>query len=230
METIKICALGCLHGHLPEIPTGNLLIITGDLTRNHGAEEFFDFFDWFIEQPYDKKVLIGGNHDTYLPGCFSRKDILGYGLGECLGIHEDCDFEYLENSGTEYKGLKIWGSPNSLLFDGINPRCTAFATDEEGLSMWYKDIPEDTDILITHTPPYSILDLCDHYRSCGSRALLNRVRKVAPSHHFFSHIHECGGKSEIHRFPKGDTRFHNVSVMNERYEHVNKPLYLEIEI
>ena len=60
----------------------------------------------------------------------------------------------MENESVEILGLKIYGSPYSPEFCNwafsINP-------DDESKQMWDK-IPKDTDILITHGPPYKILD------------------------------------------------------------------------
>ena len=50
-------------------------------------------------------------------------------------------------------------------------------------------IPEDTDIVITHGPPYGILDKIYNGQSVGCKILLNVIERVKPKVHIFGHIH-----------------------------------------
>lgn len=61
---------------------------------------------------------------------------------------------------------------------------------EPCLSKW-NQIPDDTDILITHTPPVGYGDLCCTGVRAGCVELLSTVqRRVLPKYHIFGHIHE----------------------------------------
>ena len=61
------------------------------------------------------------------------------------------------------------------------------------LNKWDK-IPDDTDILITHTPPVGYGDLCCTGVRAGCVELLNTVRlRVRPKYHIYGHIHEGYG-------------------------------------
>jgi Icc-related predicted phosphoesterase len=52
-------------------------------------------------------------------------------------------------------------------------------------------IPDDTDILITHTPPIGHGDLCCSGVRAGCVELLSTVQnRVKPKYHVFGHIHE----------------------------------------
>lgn len=52
-------------------------------------------------------------------------------------------------------------------------------------------IPDDTDVLITHTPPVGHGDLCSSGVRAGCVELLTTVQKrVKPKYHVFGHIHE----------------------------------------
>lgn len=53
----------------------------------------------------------------------------------------------------------------------------------------YADRPTDTDVLITHCPPYSVLDFDDGI-NYGSTELLTRVKEIKPCLHLFEHIHK----------------------------------------
>lgn len=224
-----------LHGHYPKLDGGDLLIVAGDLTAGDKEIEYRVFRKWIRLQDYDLKVFIGGNHDNYLqktcaPCPFPKG---------CPGL--DLDAEYLCDSGTEFEGLKIWGSPWTKRFEGMNPHCMAFTVDtEEELAEKWKLIPEDTDILVTHGPPYSFLDTVEDIHSgrikhVGSTALTQKCYGLGgsfPFIHVFGHIHEHGsqmlevGKGLLNR--THSTFFINASLVNENYEPVNKPIRIEL--
>jgi Icc-related predicted phosphoesterase len=211
-----IDCVGCLHGARPQLKGGDLLIITGDLTAKDTPEEHLYFAEWLDEQPYKKKFVVAGNHDNNidpdsiesLKGCY-----------------------YLQDCGTEFEGLKIWGSPWSMYFKGINPKCTAFTKYEEDLIMdELHKMPNDIDILITHSPPYSILDEIPMKDGslfhAGSTTIYGWLKYVVrPRLHVFSHIHEAYGQTE-HFSTYNDKMMLSVncSIMNEKYKPVNAPI------
>ena len=55
---------------------------------------------------------------------------------------------YLQDSSVTIGGLKIWGSPWTLFFFDW-----AFNLYEDQLREKWEEIPEDTDIIVTHGPP-----------------------------------------------------------------------------
>ena len=219
-----------LHGHYPKLEGGDLLIVAGDLTAKDTHEEHLEIGTWMKKQAYKKKVVIAGNHDNYMYENIPYKMTLQIpGMG--------C--EYLCDSGTEFEGLKIWGSPWTKTFPGMNPHCKAFTCDtEEELAEKWALIPEDTDILITHGPPYGIMDAVHREVFCGGRggwvgseSLLGKVFRIRPKLHVFGHIHEGYGRYN-HTPREGSSEnlgitpvtFVNCSHVNERYKPVNKPV------
>lgn len=52
----------------------------------------------------------------------------------------------------------------------------------------YEAIPDDTDVLVTHTPCVGYGDYCKDHLGCVD--LLHRVVQVKPKYHLFGHIHE----------------------------------------
>ena len=202
-----------LHGYYPKLEGGDLLIVAGDLTATDKQAQYLDFRDWLRAQNYKKKVFIAGNHD----GCIEKG--LFFFNDEWMGA------EYLCDSGTEFERLKIWGSSWTAQFPGINPHCCAFTVKysshtDDNLNEHWKKIPIDTDILITHSPPYGILDKTKKGEHVGSGCLLNKSMCISPKLHVFGHIHECGGKM----IDTNVTKFVNASIVNEHYEHMNKPI------
>jgi Icc-related predicted phosphoesterase len=212
-----------LHGYYPDLEGGDLLIIAGDLTARDQEREYWQFNNWLECQEYKKKIIVAGNHDHYL--------YEGINIGD--NPFKDAGGEYLFDAGTEFEGLKIWGSPWTTTFQGMNPRGRAFTvhTDEQ-LADKFEKIQHDIDILVTHSPPFGILDLVP-YRDfikgaehVGSRYLYAWFKYVGrPKLHVFGHIHECYGMEE--RFAGyNDTMVKsvNASYVNEFYQPVNPPI------
>lgn len=207
-----------LHGHYPKLDGGDLLIIAGDLTKTGHINEFKKFDQWLRNLQYRKKVVVAGNHDNLLQHGYQ----IQYG-------------DYLQDSGTEFESLKIWGSPWTKRFPGMNPRAMAFTvdTDEELAEKW-KLIPDDTNILVTHCPPCGTLDGIEppnsriegstHFGSCS----LTKRMDFSPKLHVFGHIHEGYGKWDRAYFGDKKTAFVNASLVNENYEPVNKPIRVEL--
>lgn len=212
-----------LHGHYPKLEGGDLLIVAGDLTASDTRKQYDEFDNWLSHQLYKKKIFIAGNHDNLLIKEKSRK----YMEGPTGNLIEK--FEYLCDSGIEFDGLKIWGSPWSLWFHGVNPSCQAFMGSESMLEKKWNLIPRNTDILITHTPPFNFLDRTVDGGMVGSTSLLDWVGKWKPRLHVFGHIHESYGQE--HSFfgrrnfgNKYGVTMINASHVNECYEPVNKPI------
>lgn len=215
-----------LHGHYPKLEGGDLLIVAGDLTARDDFQGWLDFVAWLQLSKYKKKIVIGGNHD----GWFVKNPPDANTFGD------DCS--YLCDSGTEFsyyidgfpkedegflpsgkRTLKIWGSPWTKTFPGMNPKCKAFTVDtEEELASKFSLIPDDIDILITHSPPYGIFDETDRDECVGSTELIKQMFKVKPKLMVFGHIHEQGGKS----IDLASTICVNASHVNEHYQPVNK--------
>lgn len=205
-----------LHGHYPKLEGGDLLIVAGDLTARDYSDEYDKFYEWIYHQKYKKKIVIAGNHDNFLQNIPSFFNVLG-----------GCD--YLCDSGTEFDGFKIWGSPWTQTFEGMNPHCMAFTVDtEDELTKKWELIPCDTDILITHSPPFGIKDKTVDGEFVGSETLAYYVggMKPPPKLWVWGHIHESYGRDMVVR---GENCIMvNASHVNEHYEPVNKPIRIEL--
>ena len=203
-----------LHGSYPALDGGDLLIVAGDLTARDYLGELILFADWLERQDYKKKIVVAGNHDNLL----QEKRI---------------DFdpaEYLCDSGTEFEGLTIWGSPWTRYFEGMNPSCCAFTKNtEEELAEKWRLIPSGIDILVTHSPPAGILDQTERKYRVGSTALREQLLRIKPRLHVFGHIHEAHGQDREEWGNKdGSTTYVNAAHMNRDYKPVNKPIRIEL--
>jgi Icc-related predicted phosphoesterase len=207
---VLIDSISDLHGHYPELEGGDLLIVAGDLTARDQPHEYAEFIEWIQKQKYTKKIVITGNHDGFIEA---------YSQWAALA---DLGFEYLFDSVTEFEGLKIWGSPWTKTFPGMNPHCKAFTVDtEEELYDKFVQIPHDTDILVTHSPPASHLDRTIQGFNVGSSSLkcITQNNRIWPQLWVWGHIHESYGIEYV-----SDSIFVNASIVNERYQPVNKPI------
>ncbi len=221
-----------LHGDFPELEgNADVLIVAGDLTARHTLKEFNYFFNWLKKQNYKHKIVIGGNHDAYL-----QQNVM-YGQNSMnLGRNEDgtYDYYYLCESEVIIDGIKFYGTPWTKTFAGIAPNCKAFTVDgEEMLSKKWVVIPEDTDVLITHSPPYLIGDLVDRSpyepEHVGSKSLGRLIRDSNIKLNVFGHVHEGYGEMRLERISDDhEFIFVNASIMNKDYESVNKPIRIEI--
>lgn len=211
-----------LHGHYPELEGGDLLIVAGDLTANDSHLQYLKFFHWIANTPYKKRIVIAGNHDNLA----QKEKILNVAKG---------DFEYLCDSKTEYEGLKIWGSPWTPWFKGVNPHCKAFMKKDKDLSKKWNMISLDVDILITHGPPFGVRDgipLEDgSLYHAGSKSLYNWLKYVErPPYHVFGHIHEGYGVEEFFStYENKMMKSINCSHVDVKYRPVNKPIRIEIK-
>ena len=187
---------GC-HRRISDLPEADVLAHSGDFCMVGSEQEVFDFLNWFCDLPYRHKIFICGNHDDCLYGA----NINGL----------DDNVHYLCNSGIEIEGLKFYGVP---MFMGD---CV---TDRQNLN--YDKIPIDTDILITHTPAYGILDFDDNI-NYGSEVLLQAVTNVNPRIHLFGHIHKQHGITTIET-----TTYSNGAIMNDDYSILNHPNIIEL--
>ena len=86
----------------------------------------------------------------------------------------------------------------------------------------YAAIPEDTDILVTHSPAYGIFDF-DGGVNYGSKELLESVVRIYPIAHLFGHIHLQHGIME-----QNGIIYSNGAIMSDDYSKLNEPNTVEI--
>lgn len=199
----------------PDLPGGDILIHSGDMSSQGYEHELHAFLKWFSKQKYEHKVFIAGNHDWIFERNPDRAQ-------EILSDYPNVT--YLQDSSVELMGLKIYGSPWQPAFYDW-----AFNLPRNGeeLKEKWDAIPDDTDILITHGPPFQVLDyVIWSQRSVGCERLQTRVFQLQPLIHAFGHIHSAGAR-ELPSIAK--TVFINASVVDEKYDYRYKPLHVFIE-
>lgn len=205
-----------LHGSYPKLDGGDLLIVAGDLTARDEPKQHMDFLWWLADQDYRKVVLIAGNHDRFYQKHLNKIEFATYGV------------TYLQDSGCDFDGLKIYGSPWTPEFRNWHFMLPRGSYD---LMQKWDLIPSDTDILITHGPSYGLLDsVCDmptKYDRVGCELLREAVERIKPKLHVFGHIHHSYGQMVLkHEGP--NTILVNAAHCDEDYKPVNMPIRIEL--
>lgn len=231
---MKFVAISDTHTYHRQVvlPDGDVIIHAGDLTSSGSEKEVIDFLDWFSNLNFKHKVMIAGNHDFFFDHGWNAYTNYGHNRhANKNGYKEDIqnllskysNITYLNDSETIINGIKIWGSP-------ITPWFHDWAFNRERgddiLKHWDL-IPKDTDILITHGPPYKIGDMVYRDReNVGCEDLLNKLKEIQPKVYIFGHIHEGYGTYDNIDFP--NTKFINASSVNIYYDPINKAITFEI--
>ncbi|KAJ1523674.1 hypothetical protein ONE63_001514 [Megalurothrips usitatus] len=239
---VRIVCMSDTHSLTPhikfDIPYGDIFIHAGDFTRCGSLEEVVEFNEWIGKLPHKHKIVIAGNHELSFDESFTKAHEGCQSLPiPSLGLARDAIAEavrtpntkqyltnctYLEDEAIIVYGIKIYGSPWQPEF------CNwAFNVPrgEPCLSKWER-IPEDTDILITHTPPIGHGDLCCTGVRAGCVELLSTVQqRVKPKYHVFGHIHEGYGITS-----DGQIIFINASTCDINYLPTNPPIVFDISM
>lgn len=199
------------HDYIRGVTKGDIIFHCGDATVTGYPSEVKAFLKWFEKLPYEHKVFIPGNHDF----AFEESADMMYDLFNNAGVH------LLIDESVTIDGIKIWGSPYTPWFNdwAFNRARNGIEASLYGIDFifphWDK-IPNDTDILLTHGPPYDILDqLRDatgkwNGQFVGCQDLAERLEEVKPKIHAFGHIHGNHGALE-----KDGTLYINASSLDK---------------
>lgn len=205
---MKIVCVSDTHGshHKMDIPEGDILIHAGDFSSRGKPKEIIHFNNWLGRLPHRHKVVIAGNHDFLFEEQPEQAKAL---LSNAI---------YLEDNGIKIEGIKLWGSPiTPWFFDWAFNRHRG-----KDIQRYWDLIPEETDILITHGPPFGILDQTIYGQQVGCEELLKAVLRVKPRIHLFGHIHEGYGSRESE-----DTYFVNASMMDVHYQPIHQAVIID---
>lgn len=209
---MKILATADLHGHLPDIPECDLLLVGGDVCPDLETGGQFKWLDekfraWLSSIPAAAVVGIAGNHDFV----FEKSD---------LSVRElYLPWHYLQDNGTTVEGVSIWGLPWVP-----NLPSWAFYGDKQRLDERFGWIPKGVDIVLSHGPPHGYGDRVKRMHPIevvphvGSKAATNALDRVKPKAFVCGHIHEAFGLYE-HASQSGHvTNIYNVAYVDELYD------------
>jgi Icc-related predicted phosphoesterase len=215
LKIISISDTHCYHRKI-KIPDGDVLVHAGDITRRGEIAVIDDFAQWIQTLPHKSKILISGNHDFSLERENFQKD-------EILKRFQEAGIIYLQDSGIEIDGIYFYGSPATPIWHSR----WAFNYFRENTTQW-DHIPENTNVLITHGPPYQILDRAPRsvfdYEHTGCKILADKIWELPKlKAHIFGHIHEDYGTHE-----ERGIKFINSAICTGNYQPTNLPQEFEI--
>ena len=197
-----------------DLPGGDLIIHAGDfMNSGYDPIDVARFTNWYsslLTMDYKHRVFIAGNHDRL----FEDKPELAKELMDAYSG----GLIYLQDQSHVIDGVKIYGSPWSPYFYNW-----AWNLPRNGweLELKWKDIPDDTDILVCHTMPWGHLDTTSNL-NVGCELLRARIDELKPKIFVGGHIHSGYG----YKFD-GHTHFFNASVLNNNYKYTNKPITID---
>lgn len=215
----KIICLSDTHSLEYKVPNewlvdADIAIHGGDCTNIGRMNELKYFLDWYSSlDRYKHKIFIAGNHDW----CFERN------YNESIELLSNYpQLTYLQDEEIVIDGIKIYGSPHQ-------PEFGSWAFNQKRgkeIQAKWDLIPKDTDILVTHGPPFGIGDFVP-YRGgefVGCKDLASTILTLPNlKAHIFGHIHYSYGSVY-----KNNIQYINAATCNEGYEIVNKPIVIEI--
>lgn len=169
--TLRVLALSDTHGQhrrLRDLPPADVFLHAGDFTNyGNGAEEFAL---WFHRLPYKLKLLTLGNHEGVDAIAHQTRQHWQSLFGPMLLLDRGVRAEI------RGVGLTVFGLPH--------------ATQAER-------VPQGVDIVLSHEPPYGILDRTRGGARAGSERVAELVAATRAPAHVFGHVHAQGGKTQI---------------------------------
>ena len=239
---MKIAALSDIHGNLvppDEIGECDVVCICSDICSLDYQRNFakciswfcLDFLPWTNKLNCDKVIFIAGNHDFFLEQLYheKRRGRTPTEVLKCLlvGNHKSqSKLIYLQDNLYEYKGVKFYGTPWIKNLPGW-----AFNLTEEELQNKFSYIPHNVDVLLTHQASTvgntgTSLQLISSNKPCdfGSIELTEAAMVRNIKYALCGHIHSGNHEPFIYN----NTRYMNVSLLDEDYKIAYKPSIITI--
>ena len=205
---ITIGGISDLHGIFPNTetwPQFDIFIIAGDVLTDYDYpmstvlslqkdEVSILLNPWLLSIKTKKILLCWGNHDHF-------------GYNHNHWCQDNISAIVVENDTVDVDGLKIY--LNSYSYQPPDyPKAWSFGKSEAELNLLYEQIPQNIDILVSHTPPYGALDLgfggtkngMNNFGSISLRRWLENNRLPKLQHMLVGHIHEWGGRDFYYRW------------------------------
>lgn len=229
---MTLLAMSDLHGELLDpstLPRADVAVIAGDITpvdhKYYGATmkgvlmqaQWIErtFIPWLATLPVAHVVLTWGNHDH---------------IGEHPELLPDslwpARMHMLVNQHVTIDGVMFYGVPQTPWFHDW-----AFNDDDTQASLGrrWAQVPDGTDVLVSHGPPYGVCDTASRggppLGSATQQAWLESEATNRPRLVICGHIHGSSGRSGM----CGTSQVYNVALVNEDYRVVHAPRVLTVD-
>jgi Icc-related predicted phosphoesterase len=200
-----------------DLPEADIAVCAGDVCFKGKEAEYRSFIDWYEKQPIKHKILVPGNHDWFT----EDKTDFAKSIAKSHGVI------LLINDLIEVDGIKIYGTP-------VQPFFCDWAWNyhyPNARDAYFSQIPEGIDVLVTHCPPFGILDETppsswnnNEGEHVGDQVLAKHVWRAKPRFHVFGHIHHSYGIMY-----KYGTKFINAAICTEQYTPDNPPIVVDLD-
>ncbi|MFA5040157.1 MAG: metallophosphoesterase [Bdellovibrionales bacterium] len=199
---MKILMFSDTHGHhnVLRINPCDLLIFAGDSTAQNTRPSHYDFHMWLNNQPAKHIICILGNHDD--------QGKAAYNVWKRRLHDEFPRIHFVRHGPLEIGGVKIFCISSGVKRDKL----TSPMSGSPRYDFLWKQIPDDTEILILHEPPSGILNNPGY--EPGDTYFRELREKIAAMPQLklcvFGHAHESSGEMDIE-----GVHFVNASICNE---------------
>jgi len=232
---MKICAFSDGHGILPVIEKPiDLLLIGGDnvdlYCQRYSNETIYWYTNDFVKWINNVSLKEGGavlwidrNHEVGWQKLGNER----FRIADEIQYKTHGKAIYLEDSLYNFNGITVYGTPQCKVFGNW-----AFMQNDDALRESYSKIIKDCDILLTHDAPYGVSDICYDWikfgrtpYSIGNVPLRDAILEKSPKINIHGHLHSANHNKET----LDKTDVYCVSIVNEEYDFVYEPLYLEYD-
>ena len=222
MRIVAISDTHGLHHEMGDLPEGDVLIVTGDITSRGKEGELISFNNWMSCQPHKHKLVVFGNHD-WAGMRFLPENPFGSVFSRERQRRLTSNYTLLMDSAITIEGVKFYGAPwTPIYYDW------AFMLPKANLYKIWQRVPRDTNVLLSHGPAWGMLDYTKRGDHAGDETLGNRMLELPDLWmHCFGHIHEGSG------FRVNDqtgTLHVNASVLDENYKQVFEPKIIDLDL
>ncbi|KAL9085255.1 MAG: hypothetical protein Q9165_007689 [Trypethelium subeluteriae] len=211
----RVVCISDTHNSSPKdggwkLPKGDVLIHAGDFTNQGTFSEIQKTVKWIEDADFEAKIVIAGNHELTLDRRFYAQNGHNFHNQEpqdaaaCEALltnspsitylnHASSHIRLTSSSGPQTQ-FSVFGSPH------VPSRGHwAFGYDSvaDALRLW-GDIPQETDIVVAHTPPKGLCDNSPKWGpSAGCAELRNTIERVRPRLVVCGHVHEGRGAMRL---------------------------------
>ena len=206
---MRICLISDSHEYLPQISPCGLILMAGDYTLRYkrdyiGQVSALNKLGRLINKNRIPVISVFGNHETVAE--------------DHPGLVPKLNWTVLDRETTIWNGINIWGCPHTLTFGNWGFNVSRYNIYDK----CWQFIPNDTDILLVHQPPYGYGDLSELGEHLGCNKLTEAIQRVKPKLVVCGHIHNGRGIYHL-----DNTLIINAAIMDESYFPAYNPIYIE---
>lgn len=243
---MKIGLMSDLHGKLPEFNEKvDVVCICGDIFPLNIQRDTIksvvwfsrEFVPWACDLDCEKVIFIAGNHDFALQNIvknYFKNSSLSNDMEYIELVSSDLikdklmlpkKIVYLQDTSYCFNHVKFYGTPWTP-----NLPTWAFYKDHDGLKSAFKNIPDDCDVLLSHSPgtesDVGTSMWIPGMPMFGCEELNDRVKETSIKFWAAGHVHT--GNHHVNVLSNGVTRIANVSLIDEDYRMNFEPLIIEL--